>query len=152
MFSLWGGVQFSCLPLKNICKILQSPKCPLELRMMPIGGSTLDFLRMMKNNNPLLGPSYLKCIFILHPNPICMENMVGMQSYFSPMLSLESLEHLFHHSLLHWTQDFLYEHLLWSIWYKFQCIGFVHCSQFFIVKKILFGSGINLNGNKIWKC
>ena len=44
MFSLGGGASSSCLSLKIGHKILLCLKLPSELRMMPIGGSTL-FIR-----------------------------------------------------------------------------------------------------------
>ena len=53
MFSLRGSAQSSCLPLKNVCKILQSSNCPLELRMMPIGNSALLKLLCLKNSPAL---------------------------------------------------------------------------------------------------
>ena len=34
------------------------------------------------NNDPILGPSYLKRLFILHLDHISTGNKVGMQSYF----------------------------------------------------------------------
>ena len=37
------------------------------------------------NNSPVLGPSYLKRFFTLHPDRIPTGNTVGMRSYFSPV-------------------------------------------------------------------
>ena len=46
---------------------------------------------LKKKDGDPFGPSYLKHLFTLHPNQILTRNIVGMQSYFSFILTLNYL-------------------------------------------------------------